>query len=241
MPRLLPPLSSSSPRAARAAWRRLAVAVVLGCGLTITAGGCGATRQKVMRPVTGAIRSVPGMNRIVPHAGPPAPTTPPPPPPTIAAPHPEASMPSHRWEPGTGDPFSAPRDYNSSPPLPAPPNPLPGGARRPMLIGPPTDSSPSDRSAPNFNESAAPPPAPAPADPSAYYPVGRGRVRESVSSLWRRISSPLLGGSEEAAETKLVSHEAAEDEEARDGGRFSDSLIRLGRPTVAAGAADGEK
>ncbi|MFH5805492.1 hypothetical protein [Alienimonas sp. DA493] len=249
MPRLLPSRTSLTPRASRAAWRRFAVVAVLGCGLTITAGGCGATRQKVMRPVTGAIRSVPGMKRFVPPAGPPAPATPAPPPPTIRPRAGGLPAPSRGWEPGTGDPFAEPLNLRPTGPPPAPlppaPNPLPGGGRRPMLIGPPTaDPSPSERLAPPLNgsEAASPPPAPAPADPSAYYPVGRGKVRDSVSSLWRRISAPLLGGPEVPAETKLVSHEKSEgtaaetDETPRAGWRLSDSLIRLGRPTADADA-----
>jgi len=208
--------------------RRWAVAAVLGCGMTITAGGCGAARQTVARPVTGVLRSVPVLGRFAP--APKSHRPPPPPAPAIAPPPPSVGpsvpSPDRRWEPGTGseDPFSAPLEYAPDPPPPSPlPAPMPrtSGGRQPTLISPPGDRSPSTR--PSLAPSGGPAPPPPGSlssedDPRAYYPVGKRRIGGPMASLWQKISGRFGFGSKngnDASAARLVSHEIDEEDSAK--------------------------
>lgn len=224
------PAGRSSSVQRRRTRRRLAVAALIGCGAVTTAAGCGAARQRVMRPVVGTLRAVPGVNRLMPAPrrpaaeyhfpapsdGPiyevhdePAEITPPP----RLRPEPDLSS---GWERTPGEIDLPPLPADPPPTLDAP-RPLPGGGRTPTRLSPPTDpagpfADPAEPLSPipdGPDEGAAAPPAPAPApeDPSAYYPVGRGRG--PMASLWKRVSdlSPLRRRPA-ATPTRLVSHEA---------------------------------
>ena len=209
MPR---PPSHQRPSRGRAA---LAAAVL--CGLTFAATGCASARRTVARPVMGAVRAIPGVNRLAP-----APAPPPARVLNVPAPRPAprpVSQPTPQPVP-RADPRPTPyaEGWTPSPPRPAAPIERsvgphrlvprtiePNPAARPTPVQAPRPAAP--RSPAPLDESTAPPPAPAPPeDAEAYFPV-RGD-RGPLASAWEAFTNfGLRPDRPEPAATRLVAYE----------------------------------
>ena len=240
MPR--PPLDQRPSRG------RAALAAAVLCGLTFTANGCASARRTIARPVLGAVRAIPGVNRLAP-----APAPPPARVLTVPAPWP-VPQPAPRAVPRP-TPYSEGR--TPSPPRPAAPVERSVGPYRsvPRTIEPNPAARPTPVQAPRpaaprptapLDESTAPPPAPAPQeDAEAYFPVRGGRG--PLASAWDAFTNfGLRPDRPEPAATRLVAYErstpaarvrpAAPSPAVRPAAPTA-PLIELGRPVLTAAAA----